>query len=192
MKKNYPYLKDVDFLNKIYGLHSQIMYTNITVLKWDETPIQEVTGRVVSASISVNGDSSVRRTANLTVKIKNNNELFTNIDSLFSINKKVFIELGLRNPFTRKQYSDYPIVYFPFGVFIITSESITHDSTGISLSLTLGDKMNLLNGYAGGTIPASTNFESYDTVGPDGDITTELLRLMKLLENLLITLVNSL
>ena len=97
MKKNYPYLKDVDFLNKIYGLHSQTMYTNITVLKWDETPIQEVTGRVVSASISVNGDSSVRRTANLTVKIKNNNELFTNIDSLFSINKKVFIELGLIN-----------------------------------------------------------------------------------------------
>lgn len=181
MKKNYPYLKDVDFLNKIYGLHSQTMYTNITVLKWDETPIQEVTGRVVSASISVNGDSSVRRTANLTVKIKNNNELFTNIDSLFSINKKVFIELGLRNPFTRKQYSDYPIVYFPFGVFIITSESITHDSTGISLSLTLGDKMNLLNGYAGGTIPASTNFESYDTVGPDGDITTEFTKINEII-----------
>ena len=176
MVNNYPYLNDLTFLDKIYKQHNRSIYTKITVLDWDERPIQEVQGRTISASISENGDSSVRRTANLSVKIFNDDELYSNIDSLFSINKKIFIELGLNNGFAHlgaNYYSDYPIVWFPFGVMIISNYSINHDTSGVTISLSLNDKMSLLNGDAGGTIPASTNFESVIDIGTDGDYHTE-------------------
>ena len=97
MIKNYPYLKDINFLNKIYGLHNKTLYTNITVLDWKERRIQEIQGRVLNCSMSVNGDSAVRRTANMNVYIKSYDELYDNPDSLFNINKKIFIEVGLKN-----------------------------------------------------------------------------------------------
>lgn len=187
MIKKYPYLKDVDFLNKIYGQHNRSVYINVTSLDWAERPLQDVKGKVISASISMNGDSSVRRTANLSIKILNADELYSNIDSLFSINKKVFIETGLSNNFCHlgsRFYSNYPIVWFPIGVMIIQNCSVTHDISGTTISLSLGDKMCLLNGDAGGTIPASANFESIDTLGTDGDLHTEWARINEIIPEL--------
>lgn len=187
MIKNYPYLKDINFLNKIYGLHNKTLYTNITVLDWKERRIQEIQGRVLNCSMSVNGDSAVRRTANMNVYIKSYDELYDNPDSLFNINKKIFIEVGLKNTIahlSENNYPDYPIIWFPFGTFVIQNVSITRDNTGINLSMTLGDKMCLLNGTAGGTIPASTNFESYDTLGPDGSISTKAIKINQIIPEL--------
>ena len=184
MKKKYPYLKDISFLNKIYDQHIKTLYTRISVLDWQEHLLQEVSGKVISGNISINGDSSVRRVANLSVKITNNDDLYKNVDSLFTINKKVFIEIGIRNNYAHlgeEYYSNYPIIWFPFGTYIIQNHSIVHSLTDLSLSLTLGDKMCTLNGEAGGTIPASTNFESYDTLGPDGDLHTEPLRINRII-----------
>ena len=80
MIKNYPYLKDINFLNKIYGQHNKTVYVKITCLDWQERPITEIQGRTTSASISVNGDSSVRRTANLSVKILDANEVYNQME----------------------------------------------------------------------------------------------------------------
>lgn len=184
MIKKYPYLKNIDFLNKIYGQHNKTSYVLITVLDWAERPLQEIQGRVTSASISVNGDSSVRRTASLTMKILDDSELYTNVDSLLGINKKIYLETGLSNNFAHlgsRYYSDYPIIWFPFGVFIIQNYSINHDASGVTVNLSLGDKMCLLNGDAGGVIPASVNFESVDTLGPDGDLHSEWIRINQLI-----------
>ena len=186
MIKYYPYLKDAQFLDKIYKQHNRTTYANITVLTWAEDPVAEVRSRIISGGITENGDSSVRRTCNLIVKILNNNELYDNIDSLFSINKKIFLETGLNNGFCHLgKYKDYPVIWFPKGVYIITSVSINHSVSDISVSLQLQDKMCLLNGYAGGTIPASTNFESYNTLGPDGNLHTELVRINQLIPEMI-------
>lgn len=188
MIKKYPYLKDTNFLNKIYGQHNKSIYAKITVLDWRERPIKEIQGRITSGSISVNGDSSVRRTANLSVKILDVEEIYSNPDSLISINKKIFLELGLSNSFAHMRnsyYSDSPIVWFPFGTYIIQSCSFSHDLTGVTANLSLGDKMCLLNGDAGGVIPAAVNFESVDTLGPDGDLHSEWLRINQIIPELL-------
>ena len=184
MRKNYPYLKDINFLNKVYGQHNKTTYCNIISLDWDERPLQEIQGRIISGSISCNGDSVIRRTANLSINIQDSSELYNNIDSLFTINKKIFLETGLSNGFRHfgeGNYQDYPIIWFPFGVFVITNCSINHDSSGVTVSLNLSDKMALLNGDAGGVIPASTNFESVDTLGPDGDLHTEYIPINRLI-----------
>lgn len=182
MQKKYPYLKDTSFLNKIYDQHNKVLYSQVTSLDWQERRLQDIQGRVISGSISINGDSSSRRTANLSIKILNSDELYDNIDSLFSINKKVYLEIGLKNNYAHLgQYADYPIIWFPLGVYIIVNYSLNRDNTGVTISLSLNDKMSLLNGYAGGTIPAATNFESYDTLGPDGDIHTEPIRINQII-----------
>ncbi len=187
MIKKYPYLSDVNFLNKIYGQHNRTNYVLITSLDWNERPIKEVQGKITAGTININGDSSVRRTANLSIKVLDDDSNYLDLNNLFAINKKIFIETGFNNGFTHlgdSYYSSYPIIWFPFGTFIIQTYSITHDSSGIMINLTLGDKMCLLNGTAGGTIPASTNFESYDTLGPDGDLHTEFIRINQLIPEL--------
>ena len=187
MRRSYPYLNDIEFLNKIYDQHNQTVYTEITVLDWYERPVKQIQGRVLSASISVNGDSAVRRTANLSVKIFDNNELYTNIDSLLSINKKIFIETGLLNNIghlSGLNYPSYKIIWFPFGTYAISSYSINHDATGVTVNLSLSDKMCLLNGSMGGVIPASTNFESYDTLGSDGDLHSEPIKINRIIPEL--------
>ena len=188
MIKEYPYLKDTNFLNKIYKQYNKTIYANITCLDWQENPVQQIEGRIISGSISCNGDSAVRRTANLSVKILNNNELYTNVDSMFSINKKIFLELGIKNNYAHlhrnNYYSDYPTIFFPFGVYVIQNVSVTHDLSGVTISLSLNDKMSLLNGSAGGSIPAAVNFESIDVLGPDGDLTTEWVRINQLIQEM--------
>jgi hypothetical protein len=64
--------------------------------------------------------------------------------------------IGFTN--TTNQYTNFPILWFPQGIFVIMAPNITHDSNGINISLSLHDKMALLNGECGGRLPASTTF----------------------------------
>ena len=85
MIKKYPYLQDIDFLNKLYGQHNKTIYCNISSLSWNERCLQQIEGRVINGSMNINGDSAVRRTANVTIKILNYNELYNNIDSILIV-----------------------------------------------------------------------------------------------------------
>ena len=171
MIKNYKYLKDAAFLKEMDAQHLQEQYVKITLLDWKENPIQEIQGISTGGSISLNGNSSVRRTCNLSVFAKSEEfSNVTNVDNLFSINKKVDIEIGLKN--VTNKYLEYPIIWYPQGVYTIASPSLSHSPSGINISLQLRDKMSLLNGDAGGTIPASTQFDKYDTINDKGEYIT--------------------
>ena len=80
--------------------------------------------------------------------------------------KKLFIpnlkKIGFLN--TTQQYQDYKFLWFPLGVYVIISNSISHSGNGLVASLQLKDKMCLLNGDCGGVIPASTVFDSQLTI----------------------------
>ena len=171
MIKNYKYLKDAAFLKEMDAQHLQEQYVKITLLDWKENPIQEIQGISTGGSINLNGNSSVRRTCNLSVFAKSEEfSNVTNVDNLFSINKKVDIEIGLKN--VTNKYLEYPIIWYPQGVYTIASPSLSHSPSGINISLQLRDKMSLLNGDAGGTIPASTQFDRYDTIDDKGEYIT--------------------
>ena len=98
MKFNYKYLQDSTFLSEVDNLEIKTQFVKITVLDWLENPIQEVQGIVTSGSANLDGKSGMRRSANLTVQIPNE-ELsnVTNVNNLFSINKKVYLEIGFKN-----------------------------------------------------------------------------------------------
>ena len=65
MLKNYPYLKDKKFLKKIDETLIATQYVRMTLLNWDDIPLENIEGRITGGTISVNGDSNIRRTCNL-------------------------------------------------------------------------------------------------------------------------------
>lgn len=168
MRVQYPYLKDEDFLKIVDNQHIQEQFAKITVLDWLENPIKDIQGIITGGNLNINGQSSIRRTCNLNVYIHEEEYArVTDIDNLFSLNKKIKLEIGLKN--TTNQYTNYDILWFPQGVFVVTNPSISHTTNGASISLQIKDKMCLLNGECGGTIPASTQFNEYETIDENGN-----------------------
>ena len=160
MIKNYPYLKDKDFLIEIDESLVTTQYAQIILLDWNENPIQNIEGKIIGGNLSIQGDSSVRRTGTLDTFVEDDSYDYYSLNSLFSLNKKIFLEIGIKN--TTQKYQDYPIIWFPQGYFLITGLSLQHSLTGTTINLSLKDKMALLNGDCGGTIPAAVTFNEKD------------------------------
>ena len=155
------YLKDTAFLRDLDRNINKFSYVKIIVLDMEEKPISAIEGRVEAGStINIDGNSAVRRTADLSfVALEEENDL-TNVDNLLSINKKISIETGIQNNFPNRYDDD--IFWFPQGKFVIVDPSISHSTGGCSISLTCKDKMCLLNGECGGNLPSSITFHEYD------------------------------
>ena len=167
----YPYLKNSDFLSSIDRLKIKKQYAKIILLDWDEKPIQEIQGLITSGSLNLTGDSAIRRAGNLSVYLKDNSYAsISNSGNLFSINKKMFLEVGYEN--STSEYQDFPILWFPLGTFVIENASSQHSSNGTTLNLSFKDKMCLLNGDCGGTITSSVEFDRYDTIDENGEWVT--------------------
>ena len=166
----YPYLNDIDFLKKVAKSHIQTYYVKISVLNWKEQFVQAIEGRVISGSINIDGNSAIRRTLSLNVYIDNLINKITNVENLLSINKKFRAEIGVKNIFT--QYSQYDTIWFPQGIFVISSCSVSNSDSGVTASIQAKDKMCLLNGECGGTFPATVVLDTYDTLDQNGQYIT--------------------
>lgn len=162
MKFNYPYLKDKTFLKELDLSILKELFIKINVLDWNERPIAAIEGRSTGGTINLDGKSSVRRTASVNMIADDTINDITSTKNLISINKKVAIELGLLN--TTFEYSDYPIVWFPQGTFVVNQASISKNNSGLNISMSLKDKMCLLNGDCGGTFAATVEFHLMDSI----------------------------
>jgi hypothetical protein len=182
MSDNYTYLRDSSFLKKIDKARNKEQYVKVTILNFEEKPIQAIQGRVIGGNLNLNGSSTVRRTCNLTMIAEEFENDLTNVNNIFSINKKVKLETGFLNTFG--SYKELDIIWFPLGKYVITSASISHSTSGITISLQLKDKMCLLNGECGGTLPASVTFHEYDTVDADGKYVTLHPTIYKIIQEL--------
>ena len=167
MKVRYNYLKDKKFLSLVDNLHLKEQYAKITLLNWQEEPIKEIQGLITGGNINIDGKSSVRRTSNLSVYLKENDYAgITNVGNLFSLNKKIYIEIGYKN--TTTKYTEHDIIWYPQGVYVINGASTSRGNNGTTINLQVKDKMCLLNGECGGTIPAATQFDQYETIDEKG------------------------
>ena len=168
MTHNFPYLKDVNFLNSFDKNKLKQQFVKLIVLSFNEMPIAEIQGKVLSGNISLDGSSAMRRTANISLVADEYENDLTDTKHLLSINKKVEVLIGFTN--TTGEYSDFPILWFPQGTFVIITPNISHGTNGINISLTLHDKMALLNGECGGTLPASIIFHQVEDIDENGQI----------------------
>lgn len=166
----FEYLNDMDFLTQLDKLHMRVQYAKIILLSFkDEEPIKEIQGSITSGNLSVNGSSAIRRTINLTMLASIDNSNLEDIDNEISINKKIKVLIGYDNPL--KSYKNYgDIIWFPCGLFVLSSANISRSTSGWNISITGKDKMCLLDGTAGGTLPASVTFHESLVQLDNGDV----------------------
>ena len=153
------YLKDYSFLKALNNEMVKTFYIKVIVLNKEELPIRVIEGQVTGGSINIDGSSSLRRTCNLTFLAKEKNNDLEDIDNLLSINKKIQILIGFKNTSNLK-YDE--IIWLPQGIFVICQPNISHSLSDTTISLSCKDKMCLLNGEMGGTLPTSITFDSYN------------------------------
>ena len=168
MTHNFPYLKDVNFLNSFDKTKLKQQFVKLIVLSFNEMPIAEIQGKVISGNLSLDGSSAMRRTANISLVADEYENDLTDTKHLLSINKKIEVLIGFTN--TTGEYTDFPVLWFPQGTYVIITPNISHGMNGINISLTLHDKMALLNGECGGTLPASIIFHQVEDIDENGQI----------------------
>ena len=154
------YLNDAAFLKLLDNLQEKTISVRLTVLTWDELPLEEIQGKATGGSISVSGSGDYRRSGNISLLVDDSNRNVTDIDNIIAVNKKCKVEIGIHN--TTAYYTNHDIIWFPQGIFIISSVNITHDMSGITMSVSLSDKMCLLNGEISGQIGAPADLAHYD------------------------------
>ena len=177
---SHVFMQDKNFLKEVDSAKFKTLKVRITALDWEERPIQDIQSSVVSGTLNLDGKSSIRRTCNLTIVTEQSDIL--NIDNIFSLNKKIKLELGYKNTFNR--YNEFSDIWFNMGIFIITSASLSRGTSGVSISLQLKDKMCLLNGECGGIIPYAVTLDSYDTIDENGKMITIKVPMYRLIQEL--------
>lgn len=140
-----------------------------------EKPLARLEGKVVSGNLNIAANSTSRRTASFSLIFDKDLYKITDVNNLIAIDKKVSISIGLDNPFYHtNEYKKYgEVLWFKQGTFIITQASSSVSTSSLSLSVSLTDKMALLNGTAGGTLPASVSFHEIAVLDADENMTIE-------------------
>lgn len=161
-----PALQDLDFLAKMDAYPIREQLCKIIVLTFAEEPLHEITGQIVSGSLTIDGSSACRRTVSLQMVTQDPN--VNNLD--WEISTKFMLYIGMKN-FVDTKYDD--IIWFPQGMYVATSLSTTSNMSGITVSLSGKDKMCLLDGSVGGAVFAEHKFNEIQITDTDGTITYE-------------------
>lgn len=158
-------LNDREFLKKLDKNRTRETYVRITLLTFEEYPIEYIEGVITGGTINIDGASAVRRTCNLTMVT---NSLNVNL-LVLGLERKFKLEIGLLNTVD----STYPnIIWFNQGLFVTTGISTATQVSNFNISISGKDKMCLLNGDVGGSLPSSVDFGTIETISEDGKTIT--------------------
>lgn len=165
----YPYLRNDRLLKQIDETRTQTTYIRVTLLDWQENEMEYIEGEITGGNLNIDGSSAVRRTGSISFVATNAENNYNDLSFKYSLNKKIKIAFGLDNIIAPEEYpiKDFPIFWFPQGVFFITGCSFSHSSTGVTVDVKFTDKMALLNGVVGGILPASVEFDKMETYDED-------------------------
>lgn len=151
MLTNNPLL-DKSFLKDLDLEKNKELFVKLVSLNINEEPVEEIQGRATSGSITIDGNSAVRRTCNISLVSEQIN--INNYD--WSLHTKFKVYIGLKNNIN-PIYDD--IIWFKQGTFVITSFSSQYNVNSYNINISGQDKMCLLNGTIGGSLPGQVDFK---------------------------------
>jgi hypothetical protein len=161
-------LYNKNFLDELFLNRDRETYIRIDLLTWDEVKIKEIQGTVISGSLTVDGNSIIRRSVNFEMILDPNRYFLPEIAEEISISRKVAVFIGLKNntKFGRfpeivtsaQAFLTSPIIWFNLGSFVPTQVSLSHEVENSSISITAQDKMVLLNGDISGELGYDIEF----------------------------------
>lgn len=154
MRQN-PLLDNI-FLHELDSNRNRITYARITSLTADQYPIERIEGVVTAGSITIDGNSAVRRVCNLTLTTGN-----LNINNIYwGLTTRVKIEIGIENNLLRYKDIYDEIIWFPQGIYVLTDFKTSAQVNNYIITLSGKDKMCLLNGDVGGVFNAETQLDT--------------------------------
>lgn len=157
-------LLDSNFLKQLDLYQHKVIYGKIIAFDNQGKILGEITGQINSGSISVDGNSAVRRSCNLTLSYN------TNVNIHWALMNRFKLYIGVNNNINPIYES---IIWFPQGYYVATSYSCSKNLNSISISLQGKDKMCLLNGDVSGNIPYGITVNKYRDIenNEDKDLT---------------------
>ena len=143
----------------------------VNVMDYNMVVLDEISGLTTQSSISIDSDSDIRRTANISMVLKND---FTQIDDMadsvrnlywtsgnaYWYDKLIQIMIGINNVVTNE------IEWVNEGVYLINAPSVTFDATTNELSFQAVDLMSKMTGLRDG------NLENLSYIIPYGESIT--------------------
>lgn len=137
-----------DLLIVLQHASNPMLKLNIEVLDSNQKVIDTLDCGITSGSMSINGQSDIRRTANFVVQPTLKEKIKLTENSLLWLNKDIRMSVGLYNP-RSKQYK-----YYPLGCYVYTDTSGTYDATTDNLTINCADFMKKLDGTKNGQLGA--------------------------------------
>lgn len=158
------------------------LYVKLELLDWQENTIRDIQGTLTGGTVSINGDSSIRRVCNLSFIITDDN----GIEDYISLNSKFRLFIGLKNrlPLNIYQQVDENILWFKMGVYVFCTASFSKNNSGTKVNVTAKDKGCLLNGDIAGTIPDTIALHEVELEDKDGSIYYEQILLFNIIQEL--------
>ena len=174
-------LLNKEFLKQLDDFNNREIYARITALDINEYPLELIEGKITGGNINIDGASALRRTCSVSMVAE---DVKLN-DFYWGLNTKFKLEVGLKNTID----PDYPeIIWFPQGIYIITSFSSSLSASSYSISINGKDKMCRLNGEFGGALPASIDFGTEDIYDNNtGILTREKLPIKRIIREMIHT-----
>lgn len=164
---NLNFLDDKLFLKELENYPIKESSLKVELLDFQEHPITEIQGKCVSGSLNIDGNSSMRRTCSFSLVVDKDTYDLKNLNNLIAINRKIKLYIGQTNFLDNyKHYGEK--VWFPLGIFVIVSPSISHGVADSTINISAKDKMCLLNGEVSGALPAPVTLHEKYTRREDG------------------------
>lgn len=135
-----------DLLIVLHHSADKCLKLKIEVLDQNQRIIGYLECGIQSGSMSINGESDVRRTANFVIQPTLKEKIKLTENSLLWLNKDIRMSVGLFNSRT-KQYK-----YYSIGCYVYTDTSGTYDATTNSLTINCSDFMKKLDGTKNGQL----------------------------------------
>lgn len=151
--------QNLDLLAALEQSPVKEFFIKIELLNWDESLIEEIQGYVTDGNISIDGNSTMRRTCQLSFIVTEN---FNIIEQVLALNKKFRLWVGYKNNLSIEYKNFDEIIWFKMGIFVCSNLRINKNLDRATVQISGLDKMCLLNGTIAGTLPVVVVFHEDD------------------------------
>ena len=141
MADYYPTQEDINILTQ----HIRTPKVNVFILDFGLKTLGVIKGTLISEDLSINVDSDIRKTASLSMIVKDNTVDLGENKNIW-LNRLVRIEFEIFNEATNKNLK------YNRGIYVLSDYSLLYSSTQYSLSINLTDQISLYNGDISGSL----------------------------------------
>lgn len=147
---------DIDILFQSNKIH----YVKIQLLNNNYKTVEEIQGYTVDGNFSVDANSDIRRTINITLQVSNSS-------FILGADNEVWLDKYIRVYDGYKYLRDQIVHWYPCGIYVFDNSNKEYSLTSNTLALSCSDLMSKLTGSHGGemsaesiVIPVNTNIRT--------------------------------